>query len=179
LQLFAAKGYDATSVREICEAADITKPTLYHFYGSKEGVYAALVDGTLERFRVTTEEVLRSLGTAPEKLSRVARLYFEVARENRELMRFLFSLVHNPPSSAPQTDFPRFYERLVGLIAAAVDEGVARGELRPGPSDLRLLVFMGTLAEAVVGYLIAGRPDLTPELADRLVDTILENWQPS
>ena len=40
---FAVKGYDATSVREICEAAGITKPTLYHFFGSKDGVLQALV----------------------------------------------------------------------------------------------------------------------------------------
>ena len=51
LELFSEKGYDATSVREICEAAGITKPTLYHFYGSKEGVYRAIVEGALERFR--------------------------------------------------------------------------------------------------------------------------------
>ena len=43
LDLFAIKGYDATSVREICEAAGITKPTLYHFFGSKDGVLQALV----------------------------------------------------------------------------------------------------------------------------------------
>ena len=30
LDLFSNKGYDATSVREICEAAGITKSTLYH-----------------------------------------------------------------------------------------------------------------------------------------------------
>ncbi len=40
LDLFAVKGYDATAVREICEAAGITKPTLYHFFGSKDGVLA-------------------------------------------------------------------------------------------------------------------------------------------
>ena len=43
LDLFAVKGYDATAVREICEAAGITKPTLYHFFGSKDGVLQALV----------------------------------------------------------------------------------------------------------------------------------------
>lgn len=179
LHLFSRKGYDATSVREICEAAAITKPTLYHFYGSKEGLYRALVDGTLEQFRRTLVEVLAAPGTAPEKLRRVARLYFEVARGSRELTRFLFSLVHNPPSSAPPTHIPEFYEGVVGLVAAAAEDGVARGELRPGSTDLRMLVFMGTLGEAVVGYLVSGRPEPTPELADRLVDTILQDWQPS
>jgi len=177
LQLFSQKGYDATSVREICEAAAITKPTLYHFYGSKEGLYRALVEGTFDQFRATLVAVLAERGTVAQKLCRVARLYFEVAHESRGLMQFLFSLVHNPPSSAPPTDIPRLYEDIVGLVAAEVDQGVARGELRPGPTELRMLVFMGTLGEAVVGYLVAGRPVPTAELADRLVDTILQDWQ--
>ena len=51
LDLFASQGYDATSVQAICDAAHITKPTLYHFYGSKEGVYNALIASALERLR--------------------------------------------------------------------------------------------------------------------------------
>ena len=48
LELFSSKGYEATAVREICEASGLTKPTLYHFFGSKEGVYRALVEGALQ-----------------------------------------------------------------------------------------------------------------------------------
>ena len=62
LELFSDKGYDATSVREICEAAGITKPTLYHFYGSKEGVYRAIVEGALERFRAEMIQTISSEG---------------------------------------------------------------------------------------------------------------------
>ena len=42
----------------------ITKPTLYHFYGSKEGVYRALVEGALERFRAEIDRA-RSPGETP------------------------------------------------------------------------------------------------------------------
>ena len=65
LELFSDKGYDATSVREICEAAGVTKPTLYHFYGSKEGVYRAIVEGALERFRNDMLRALAGRGVAP------------------------------------------------------------------------------------------------------------------
>ena len=176
LALFSARGYDATSVREICEAAGIAKPTLYHFFGSKEGVYQALVDGALTRFRSNVAEDLESPGRLAERLKRMARSYLAHAREEPELMRFVLRLIHNPPVTAPATDFPRFYEETVGLVARAVDEAVGRGEVLPGPSDVRMLVLMGSLAEAFCGYLIAGRPELTPELADALVDTVLQGW---
>jgi AcrR family transcriptional regulator len=178
LELFSSKGYDATSVREICAAAAITKPTLYHFYGSKEGVYRALVDGALADFRREVTGALEGAGTAVSRLQRVARLYFESARARRDLVRFIFGLVHNPPSSAPRTDFPKFYEDLVGRIASEVEQGVARGELLPGRLDLRMLTYMGALAETVCGNLIVGRPALTPELADALVDSVVEGWRP-
>jgi AcrR family transcriptional regulator len=111
------------------------------------------------------------------RLQRVARVYFESARARRDLVRFLFALVHNPPSSAPPTDFPRFYDEVVRRIAAEVEAGVARGEFVAGRSDLRMLVFMGALGEALCGFLIVGRPELSPALADALVDTVVEGWR--
>jgi AcrR family transcriptional regulator len=176
LALFSNKGYDATSVREICEAARITKPTLYHFYKSKDGVYRALVEGALQEFRRELFEELEAPGTTTERLRRVARRYFAQARGHRQLMRFIFALVHNPPATAPPTDFIRFYEDLVGRIAECVEEGVRKGEIGEGPTDLRMLVLMGSLGEALCGYVLTGRPELTAELADALVATILGSW---
>jgi AcrR family transcriptional regulator len=176
LDLFSHKGYDATSVREICEAARITKPTLYHFYKSKDGVYQALVEGALQEFRRELFVELERPGTTTERLQRVARRYFEQARGHRQLMRFIFALVHNPPATAPPTDFIRYYEDLVGRIAECVEEGVRKGEIGAGPTDLRMIVLMGSLGEALCGYVLTGRPELTPALADALVATILGSW---
>jgi AcrR family transcriptional regulator len=179
LELFSRKGYDAASVREICEAAGITKPTLYHFYGSKEGVYRAIVDGALEEFSREITRALHGPGRAEDRLRRVARAYFERARARRDLLRFIFGLIHNPPSSAPRTDFPRFYDEVVSRIAKEVEDGVTRGEFVPGRTDLRMLMFMGALGEALCGYLIVGKPQLSPALADALVDAVVAGWRPA
>jgi AcrR family transcriptional regulator len=177
LQLFSEKGYDATSVREICEAAGITKPTLYHFYGSKEGVYRTLVHGTFEEYRQGVRERVEAPATLEQRLQSIARGHFEYTREHPSLVRFLLGLIHHPPSSAPATDFPRLYAEVVSDIVRMVDRGVAEGILSEAPSDVRMLVFMGAIGEALHGYLIAGRPDLTPELADTLVRTVLDGWR--
>lgn len=176
LDLFGRKGYDAASVREICQAAAITKPTLYHFFGSKDGVYRAIVDGALEDFRRTIDDAVQGEGTARARLRRVARGYFRNCRDRRELMRFLFAIIHNPPHDAPCIDFPRFYESVVARVAAVVEHGVEEGELAPGPTDVRMLAFMGALGEALCGFVLIGRPALTNGLADRLTDSILDGW---
>jgi TetR/AcrR family transcriptional regulator len=176
LELFSDRGYDATSVREICEAATVTKPTLYHFYGSKEGVYQAIVEGALQRFSGDMKRALAGDRPLRDHLTRMARAYVEAALREPQLARFLMALIHNPPRSAPATDFVGFYQGIVADVAKAVDAAVARGEIAPGPTELRMLVLMGALAEAMVGYLLAGRPELSPELADRLVDVVLGGW---
>jgi len=45
--LFTHKGFANTSVREICEEADVTAPVLYYHFHNKEGLFEAVVKDTL------------------------------------------------------------------------------------------------------------------------------------
>ncbi len=42
--LFAAKGFDGTSIEEIATRANVSKPVVYEHFGGKEGLYAVVVD---------------------------------------------------------------------------------------------------------------------------------------
>lgn len=42
--VFAERGYEATSVEEIADRADVSKPVIYEHFGGKEGLYAVIVD---------------------------------------------------------------------------------------------------------------------------------------
>ncbi|HCT74999.1 MAG TPA: TetR family transcriptional regulator [Micromonosporaceae bacterium] len=43
-QLFAERGFDATSIEEISARAKVSKPVVYEHFGGKEGLYAVVVD---------------------------------------------------------------------------------------------------------------------------------------
>jgi AcrR family transcriptional regulator len=47
--LFAAKGFEATSVEEIAAKAGVSKPVVYEHFGGKEGLYAVVVDREMRR----------------------------------------------------------------------------------------------------------------------------------
>src|SRR5215475_8422748 len=133
LDLFAAHGYDATSVQEICDAAHITKPTLYHFYGSKEGVYNALITSALERVRQSLFAALTAEGPLVERLKVVAREVFADATADPKIWRFLNTSVWTP-GSAPVAVAHCNCQEYGTLIADALDGAVRRGELTPGPT---------------------------------------------
>ena len=42
--LFAEKGFDGTSIEEIANRANVSKPVVYEHFGGKEGIYAVVVD---------------------------------------------------------------------------------------------------------------------------------------
>ncbi|WP_421994199.1 CerR family C-terminal domain-containing protein [Reyranella sp.] len=44
LDLFAAQGYEGTSTRQIAEGAAVNLPAIQYYFGSKEGLYRAIID---------------------------------------------------------------------------------------------------------------------------------------
>src|ERR1043165_1968781 len=72
-QLFAEKGFDATSVEEIAARAKVSKPIVYEHFGGKEGLYAVVVDREMSDLLNRLTRVL-SAGQPPRELSRQAAL---------------------------------------------------------------------------------------------------------
>jgi len=52
LDLFAKSGYDATSVTDICKAAEISKGAFYHHFPSKQSLFMALLQDWLDMLDV-------------------------------------------------------------------------------------------------------------------------------
>lgn len=177
LQLFSEKGYEATSTREICELAGITKPTLYYFYKSKEGVYRELVRRTMSELMVLIDRTLDASGGFREKCKLLAESIFEDAGRRQQLWRFIFSIVW-------ATTFPfrgelhEHYEDMHARLADAAEVAATRGEISQGDTEVRMLVLMGALAEALSNNLVIGRPELTKQLAHSIIDTVFEGWSP-
>lgn len=88
LELFARKGYDAVSTLEITQAAGITKPTMYYYFGSKEGLLSEVLSTHYTRFL----EDLESASSLPEDIAltffRLMRVYFDYALHNRNFIIF-------------------------------------------------------------------------------------------
>jgi TetR/AcrR family transcriptional regulator len=179
LELFAIKGYDATAVREICEAAGITKPTLYHFFGNKDGVLRALMQTGFQQYRALVIAAMDSPGSFKDRVKVLARSVFESASTKPLFWRFVHTVIWAPPGTAlPQTEScTQFYDGVVGILATAAEHAVVDGEIAPGSTTARMLVLMGSIGEAATGFVIAGKPELTPELADEIVETIFNGWQ--
>lgn len=91
-RLFAARGYDAVSVREIVQAAGVTKPALYYHFGSKEGLANALLEDFFKAADETRARVYASTSDLRELFEVYTREMLALAQEYRNTLAFGFSL---------------------------------------------------------------------------------------
>jgi AcrR family transcriptional regulator len=82
-RLFAERGYARTSMEELARRAGVTKPVIYELFDSKDGLFRACVDRSIERMAASIVEAFRS-ETDPEARLRAGGLAFlRFARDNR------------------------------------------------------------------------------------------------
>ena len=62
-QLFAERGFDATSIEEIAARAKVSKPVVYEHFGGKEGLYAVVVDREVRALLARLTAALTSGGS--------------------------------------------------------------------------------------------------------------------
>ena len=131
VQLFAAKGYTATTVRDILRAPGVSAPALYYHFGNKEGLFLALVREGADRFEVACRAALAQPGEAATRIRSCCRAIAEIRREYAHLVWVVDSILAGPREDAPHFDFARAFADTVQRLEDLVREGVAGGEFRP------------------------------------------------
>jgi TetR/AcrR family transcriptional regulator len=172
--LFAQKGYATTTVREIVAAAGVTKPVLYYYFHNKEGLYLELMQDACHRLLALLEGLTPTEGKVVERLKNLGVSVYQVFKDNLKVMRTMYAIYYGPPQGAPLVDFDSVYLAFHQAVFGLVEEGQARGELRPGNS----LDFTWTLMAPVhlVMEMEMCLPHLSPgkEGLARMLDLALE-----
>ena len=108
-RLFAERGYDATSVREIVEAAGVAKPTLYYYFGSKEGLAQALITAPLSTLGSTLEQIVSQVEDPVNCLEQVIEAQYSFCRDDPDRGRFIYALLFGPLGSemAGELELPK------------------------------------------------------------------------
>ena len=92
ITLFAKKGFDGVGVQEICTESKITKPTLYYYFGSKNGLLSAIIEKKGFEFykilQLSAEYKHDFIGS----LTKILENTIQFAIENPDFYRFHCSL---------------------------------------------------------------------------------------
>lgn len=150
--LFANKGYASTSVREIVEAAGVTKPTLYYWFDSKEGLFVELVESYLNGLNDMVRQWASAPGSVRERLLGFVEAYIQGGVSNREVVMLMIAAHAPSDTKQPRIDLLTMHVRRMHLFEALLREGIERGELR---SDLDVPYAVRSLAGMLNAHTMA------------------------
>ena len=174
IRLFARKGYNATSIREIAKEVGITVPNIYYYFGSKEGLYNHILEITSEKFSKAMQNAVATKGGLRDQLIAMTAAKYEFMAEHPERMRIFFRewfAAENGEESAEETQ-PAVLQALASMTNI-VRQRITSGELRKVDPELAAWFLVGIFNAFDFGFINLG---LTPsdEEIEGLIDLALQ-----
>jgi AcrR family transcriptional regulator len=174
-RLFAERGYEATSVREIVEAAGVAKPTLYYHFESKEGLASALLTVPLTNLVATLKRIVTTVEDPIACLEQVIEARYVTFREDPDRGRFIYSLLFGPPGSDIVSELESFRDSLLSWTESAVRRLAESGLIARDRVDACSTACRGLIIVSTLDFLYRERP-LGSDLARRQVHDLLQGF---
>lgn len=172
-KLFNRLGYASTSVREIVQAAGVTKPVLYHYFGSKEGIYREIVGHTLRHFEDSLQAFRQRGGSARVRIRHLCNEAFSLFLAHKDEVRLMYSVYYGPPQGAPPFDFDAFYRSYVNALREAAQQGMRAGEFRRGNAEAVACALVGGVSVALESHLSETAGNIDRRGLNEILDVIL------
>ena len=126
VKLFSSRGYNASSVDDICKEAGISKGAFYHHFESKQMLFLALLDGWLK----TNDNAIEASKdqTVPETFMGITEAFpyiFKTAGDNLPMFLEFWLIASRDKKiwEASIAPYRRYQKYFTSLIKKGVDEG--------------------------------------------------------
>jgi AcrR family transcriptional regulator len=158
--LFAKRGVDATSMREIAEAAGVREAAIYRYFAGKEELSRDIFVSWYGWYSRQLDTIVRGPGGAKDKVYSVARLELSAAAEHTEAFTYFCENEARFLRALP-AGVPRARDVFIALITA----GQQRREVKAGDARLLADMLSGALCTvALTSIRRRRRGDLTNHL---------------
>jgi AcrR family transcriptional regulator len=150
LELFYARGYDAVGVQEIAERAGVTKPTLYHYFGSKYGLLRTLLKDKLSWVNDDMREAAVYQGDVSATLYQMAFRLIDIANANRKMYMLMMALFYSAKENEAYQAVRPIVSELFGIVVHFFEEATPQlGNIR-GRQEQFALGFLGTMNQYIL-----------------------------
>lgn len=133
LRLFRARGYHATSVRQIAEAAGLSVGSLFNYFRSKEQVLQLIYEHAQVLIEEALDQVMHELGPDPEAALRHALdRYVGLLDQYQDHVALLYQEFKSLDGRAKRQIIDR-ERRIMAIFERILEAGVRQKKFRPQP----------------------------------------------
>jgi len=178
LDQFTRCGYAATSVRELCDAAGVTKPVLYYYFKSKAGLYLQLMEESYAQFETMLTDLTCFSGSARERVEHFCAGLFSSYIRQLPLVKLCYSIYYGTPQGAPPFNLEQYYDRMLDVLTGLVNDGIAQGEIRPGNVSDIVWTITACLNITIEEQLCHSNPRIDGAAMVRMLDLVFNGIAP-
>ncbi|PNV94622.1 TetR/AcrR family transcriptional regulator [Pseudomonas protegens] len=171
-QAFARQGYAKTSMDDLTAEAGLTRGALYHHFGDKQGLLAAVVEQIDSEMDERLEAISAAASDPWQGFAQRCRAYLEMAQE-AEIRRIVLQdarAVLGQRQPAEEHCIDSLSRRLQALIEA--------GLITPAPSQALARLINGSLVDAALWIAAAEQPGQRLQQALQALELLLRGLQP-
>jgi AcrR family transcriptional regulator len=140
--LFAERGYEATSIEEIAQRAQVSKPVVYEHFGGKEGLYAVVVDREMSTLlSMITSSLIENRSRI--RVERVALALLTYVEERSDGFRIL---VRDSPVAAAEGTYSSLLNDAVGQVGHILAGDFSRRDIDPANAQLYAQALVGMVS---------------------------------
>lgn len=140
---FADKGFHGARIDEIAAATRTSKRMIYYHYGSKEGLYVAVLEAAYHRIR-EIEKQLNLEDLAPEDaLRKLVAFTFDYQQDNEQFIRLVMNEnMHRGEYLAQSKSIQQLNVPVIHAVRGVYERGVSEGVFRKDvdPVDLHMSI---------------------------------------
>jgi len=175
LTLFSQRGYAATGIRDILQAAGVTQPTLYHHFSDKASLLQTLIERHYGESQQRLEEIIASEATVAGKLLAFVKSSFEHCCVDPRIPRLMFQTYFGP--TVPEIDgaLDKLTEKRFRLVVSIMEHGMRTGVLAASNAEFLALSFCSLVDQPLNIFSRKPRPKryLTQDLAHAIVNLFM------
>jgi AcrR family transcriptional regulator len=173
-KLFAERGFSAVSAEELVAAANVTRGALYHHYDGKEGLFAAVLEGTMKTLHAALARQAAGARDPLQGLQRGIRAFLTLSTEPTT-QRIL--LVDGPAVLGWQAWREMDARYGLGLLKQALAAAIEAGLLRDHDAGMLAHLLLGALTEAAMVIARSKEPARSRKAAERAIEAIIDGWR--
>jgi TetR/AcrR family transcriptional regulator len=176
-QVFARRGVDGTSVREVAEAAKVNNAMIYYHFKDKVDLYRAVLGDSFAALdHVWDNKIFQSNAPVRNKIQKYIEEFIRFEQSNEDLRRIMsieFASCGENCKWLADNYFQRHYEKLVLILK----QGTRAGELKKFDptvviSSLLGMIVQGFISRPIAEYVTGKKMDLSIKRFGNFITTI-------
>lgn len=132
-ELFVAKGYAGTSIRDIAAASDSNVAHVKYYFGSKANLFEIIFD---EAFETLVNRVISTLGSDMpfwEMIEKWVNIYYELLPHYPQIPMFVLNEINHSPEALVNKIIKKNPQKIFNRLSERLEEETKKGTVRPIP----------------------------------------------